>query len=101
MEETAVLNVSLPDGLMLDDSDKALLEAITQAIAGLHHGPGRPLSSVVKLLEADGWEVRCRVGWIAEATNGNLHERAVGSSRGEALRKLLDRTLIDTVEGCP
>jgi len=53
------------------------------------------------MLEKDGWEVRARIAWIAEARRGPAHEKAVGNSRSEALRELLDQTLIDTVEGCP
>jgi len=101
MANAAVLSVPLPEGLQLDDSDRELLEAIVQAIASLRHGPGRPGADIVEMLEKDGWEVRARIAWIAEARRGPAHEKAVGNSRSEALRELLDQTLIDTVEGCP
>lgn len=101
MVNEAVLSVPLPQGLELDDSDRELLEAMTQAIAGLRHGPSRPCAEIVKMLEADGWDVRSRIGWIAEARRGRIHEKAVGDSRGEALRELVDLTLLDAVEGCP
>ena len=101
MANAAVLSVPLPEGVQLDDGDRELLEAIAQAIAGLRHGPGRPSTDIVTMLEADGWEVRSRIGWIADARRGTAHEKAVGNSRGEALRDLLDLTLLDTVEGCP
>ena len=101
MHNGAVLSVPLPEGLRLDDSDRELVETIAQAIAGLRHGPGRPWMDIVASLEADGWDVRSRIGWIAEARRGTAHEKAVGDSRGEAFRDLLDLTLLDTVEGCP
>jgi hypothetical protein len=101
MVNAAVFSVPLPEGVQLDGSDRELLEAIAQAIAGLRHGPGRPSTDIVTMLEADGWEVRSRIGWIADARRGTAHEKAVGNSRGEALRDLLDLTLLDTVEGCP
>jgi hypothetical protein len=82
-------------------TDQELVEALAQTIASLKHGPGRPWTEIVTMLEADGWEVHSRIGWIAEARRGPAHERAVGNSRDEALRDLLDRTLLDTVDGCP
>ena len=85
----------------LDENDRELVEAIAQTIASLRHGPGRPWTDILTMLEADGWEVGSRIGWIAEARRGAAHEKAVGNSRDEALRDLLDRTLLDTVDGCP
>ena len=84
-----------------DGNDRELVEAIAQTIASLKHGPGHPWTDIVTMLEADGWEVHARIGWIAEARRGTAHEKAVGNSRSEALRDLLDLTLLDTVEGCP
>lgn len=85
----------------LDPNDRELVEAIAQTIASLKHGPGHPWTDIVAMLEADGWEVRSRIGWIAEARRGTAHETTVGNSRDEALRDLLDRTLLDSVDGCP
>jgi len=86
---------------ILEENDRELVEAIAQTIASLKHGPGHPWTEIVKMLEADGWDVRSRIGWIAEARRGPAHEKAVGDSRDAALRDLLDRTLLDTVDGCP
>jgi hypothetical protein len=85
----------------LDGNDRELEEAIAQTIASLKHGPGHPWSDIVRMLEAEGWEVHSRIGWIAEARRGPAHEKVVGNTRDEALRDLLDRTLADTVDGCP
>jgi hypothetical protein len=101
MINAEVLSVPLPEGLKLDDGDRELLEAIAQVVAGLRHGPVEGWEDIVKRLEADGWDVRTRIGWIAEARRGNAHEKAVGDSPGAALRELADLTLLDTVEGCP
>ncbi|HEX6853457.1 MAG TPA: hypothetical protein VF139_18825 [Candidatus Polarisedimenticolaceae bacterium] len=56
---------------------------------------------IVEKLEREGWEVRWKLGWVAEARKGSYHERAVADSREEALRELSDLTLLDAVEGCP
>lgn len=101
MDTMTVFSVPLAEGLELDGGDRELLEAIAQAIAGLRHGSGPPATDVVTTLRADGWDVHTRIAWVAEARRGNTHEKAVGNSRGEALRELLDQTLVDTVEGCP
>ena len=84
-----------------DENDRESVEAIAQTIASLRHGPGHPWTDIVTMLEADGWEVHSRIGWIAEARRGPAHEKVVGNTRDEALRDLLDRTLLDTVDGCP
>jgi len=84
-----------------DENDRELVEAIAQTIASLRHGPGHPWTDIVTMLEADGWKVHSRIGWIAEARRGPAHEKVVGNTRDEALRDLLDRTLLDTVDGCP
>ena len=56
---------------------------------------------IVEKLERDGWEVRWKLGWVADARKGTYHERAVAETREEALRELSDLTLLDAVEGCP
>jgi hypothetical protein len=56
---------------------------------------------IVERLEREGWEVRWKLGWVAEARKGTYHERAVADTREEALRELSDLTLLDAVEGCP
>jgi hypothetical protein len=101
MVNTAVLKVPLAEGVALDDGDREVLEAMTQALAGMRRGAAPPWTDVVKALQADGWEVRARVGWIAEARRGTTHERAVADSRDEALHELLEMTMLDAVEGCP
>ena len=56
---------------------------------------------IVERLEREGWQVRWKLGWVAEARKGSYHERAVSDTREEALRELSDLTLLDSVEGCP
>jgi hypothetical protein len=94
-------SVPLPDGVDLSAADRELAEAILQAIAGLRSEGARPWQEVARRLEAGGWEVGWRLGWIADARRRGVHEQAVGRNRDDAFAQLWDLTLLDDVEGCP
>jgi hypothetical protein len=52
-------------------------------------------------LRREGWEVRCRRVWLAEARRGTHLEQGIGSGRDEAMAEVVTQTLLDRDEGCP
>lgn len=85
----------------LTEADRELVDAIAQTIAGLRRETAHPWRDSAERLEAAGWTVDLRVGWVAEARRGTVHEQAVGRDPDDAFAQLWDLTLLDAVEGCP
>jgi len=56
---------------------------------------------IERALRAEGWTVRCRQMWVAEARKGHECEQAVGETEEEALAALHEITKIDDVAGVP
>lgn len=85
----------------LSEDDREIASAVAQVIAGLHHDAGRDWREVVRRLECDDWEVKCQVGFVAEARRGSLHEVAFGRTREQAVIELLNQVLMDDTQRCP
>jgi len=52
-------------------------------------------------LKTEGWEVRCRRVWLAEARRGTQLEQGIGTTREEAVAEVVTQTMLDRQEGCP
>jgi len=90
-----------PRGAALSDTDRELLDAIAETLAGLREDADEKWHDIARRLEAAGWEVGWRIGWIAEARRRGVHEQVVGRSRADAFAQLASLALLDDVEGCP
>ena len=92
------------DPAALDDltpEERDIVEAVARAVLGVRATSSRPWRETCERLRSDGWEVRSRVAWVAEARKGSVHETAVADARDDAFAQLWDLTLLDAVEGCP
>ena len=92
------------DPAALDDltpEERDIVEAVARAVLGVRATSSRSWRDTCERLRSDGWEVRCRVAWVAEARKGSVHETAVADARDDAFAQLWDLTLLDAVEGCP
>ncbi len=56
---------------------------------------------VQKALQDDGWDVRVRLMWVAEARRGHDYEQGVGLTRDEAFDQLEQLTRLDAMIGVP
>jgi hypothetical protein len=85
----------------LTEDEREVMEAVARAILGMRPTASRPWRDTAARLREDGWEVRSRVAWVADARKGSIHETAVADARDDAFAQLWDLTLLDAVEGCP
>ncbi len=93
------IEVPLPEGAEPSPSERDALEALLRAMVDLSHPDAGAWRATARRLEADGWQLRCRLGWIAEARRGRESEQAVGRSRDEAFEELLTLTELDQPAG--
>jgi hypothetical protein len=99
MARKRAIEVPLPEGIEPTPEDLELLEITLQAIMSLRHEGRREREETLRRLESDGWDVACRLGWIAEARRGRECERAFAGTRDEALSELQTLTAMDTPAG--
>jgi hypothetical protein len=57
--------------------------------------------AIERALQAEGWTVRCRQMWVAEARKGHECEQAVGETKEAALDALHELAKIDDAAGVP
>jgi hypothetical protein len=57
--------------------------------------------AIERALQAEGWTVRCRQMWVAEARKGHECEQAVGDTKEEALAALHELAKADDAVGVP
>jgi len=101
MAGSRVIQVSLPEGVEPTREDLDLLQGIFDAIVTLRFGQGRAGEQVTRTLEADGWSVRSRLGWVAEARKGGELEQVAGGSKTDALVHLDQLVKADRVISAP
>jgi hypothetical protein len=92
------IEVPLPEGADPTAEDLELLQRTLQAVVELRY-ERRDWEPAARRLESDGWEVRCRLGWIAEARRGREFEQAFGATRGQAFAELTTLTEMDALAG--
>ncbi|MBE0565767.1 MAG: hypothetical protein IH621_07430 [Krumholzibacteria bacterium] len=100
MTDTHVLEIRLPAGGALDDTDRETLRIACEALAKLACGKVERPAPILAMV-ADGWQVRSGLVWVARAERGAQYEEAFGSSRCEALNHLAEEVGLRAVEGCP
>jgi len=101
MAGSRVIQVPLPESVEPTREDLELLQGIFDAIVTLRFGEGRTGDQVVRTLAADGWNVRSRLGWVAEARKGGELEQVTGTSKTEALVHLDRLVKADRVMSAP
>lgn len=88
-----VVEIQLPDDLVLDEAGVRELQASLQSILGREGG--RSFQEVVRRLAAEGWATKTTLGWCIEARRGRDFERAVGRTLDEAFKELYQLTRLD------
>lgn len=101
MTGKTLIEVPLPEDAEPTPEDLELLETTLQAIVGLRYPESRTWTKLERALEADGWKVRNRLMWVAEARKGREYEQAAGRTRDEAFSQLHELTQMDEVPGIP
>jgi hypothetical protein len=89
--------VRLPDRAQPALEDVELLRGIFEAIVTLTFAPADEHGPAETALTSEGWTVRTRLGWVAEARKGAEVEEVTGSSRGDALERLQELVRADQV----
>ena len=101
MATKKVIEVPLPDGANPSNDDLDLLQTAFQALVALRYENGRAWERIERELAADGWTVRARLMWVAEASKGRDFEQAAGPTKDEAFAQLLELTRMDEVPEVP
>jgi hypothetical protein len=99
MASKRVIEVELPEGAEPTPEELEMLETTVQALVSLRREGRGELEQALQQLEADGWSVHCRLGWIAEARRGRDFEQAFGVTRDRAVAELHTLTALDTLAG--
>jgi hypothetical protein len=99
MTREGIIEVPLPEGVDASREERERLEALLRVIVELRFdGPGG-WQETRDRLESEGWTVRWRLGWVAEARRGREFEQGIGRTRDEAFAELNMLTQLDTVSG--
>jgi hypothetical protein len=101
MAAANTIEIPLPDGMQPTGLDLELIKATFQAIASLRCECGRDWEAIVRDLQSQGWAVKWKLTWIAEAKRGEHFERASGATLDEAFAELHEQTHMATVPVCP
>jgi len=101
MATANTIEIPLPDGMQPTGLDLELIKATFQAIASLRCECGRDWEKIVHRLESDGWAVKWKLTWIAEAKRGDNFECVSGSTLDEAFAELHEHTHMATIPVCP
>lgn len=101
MADSQIIQVRLPDGAQPAPADVELLRGIFEAIATLRFAQGGDGSAAEDALTGDGWNVRTRLRWVAEASRGAEFEEVAGASKAEALEHLQQLVRADQVLSAP
>jgi hypothetical protein len=101
MAEDRVIRVRLPDGVAARPGDIDALESVFQAIVALGHPERGPVSEAEAALSDEGWTVRSRLMWVAEARRRGDCELATGVSQAKALENLRRLVRADQVISAP
>lgn len=95
MADGQTIVVQLPGRAQPALEDVELLRGIFEAIATLGCAPAE--SAAEQALTAQGWAVRTRIGWIAEARKDEEFEEVTAASKAEALERLQELVRADRV----
>jgi hypothetical protein len=101
MAGNQVIEVRLPDGAEPTREDLDLLRSIVDAIVTFRFRPDHPGEEAERTLVGEGWTVRTRLAWAAEARKGSECEQVSGATQAEALRHLLQLVRADRVLSAP
>ena len=96
-----MIHVPLPSDAEATTEDLELFETVFETIVNLRFQGGRQWEKVAAALDENGWTVRTRLMWVAEATRGWTSEQAVGRTKDEAFAGLQQLTRVDEVAGVP
>jgi hypothetical protein len=96
MVDNQSIQVRLPGSARPAAEDVEQLQALFEAIAEVRFACGER-SAAEAALTTDGWAVRTRLRWVAEARRGGEVEEVTGASRAEALEHLEQLVKADRV----
>ncbi len=95
------IEVGLPEGVRPVRLDVELFKAALQILVALRYESSREWEVVLRQLEADGWLVGWRLGWLAEARRDGDFEQASGTTLDEAFSHLAQLARLDMVGHVP
>lgn len=101
MAGSDVIHVRLPESAAPSPEEIELLQGLFDAIVALRFGQSPTSERVLGALRADGWQVRSRLGWVAEAKRGGESEQVTGATQTEALVHLEQLIKADRVMSAP
>ena len=101
MADNQVIQVRLPESAQPTHGDVELLRGIFDAIATLRFAQSGEGNAAEAALTGEGWSVRTRLRWVAEARRGAEHEEVTGASKSEALEHLRQLVRADQVLSAP
>jgi hypothetical protein len=101
MADNQSIQVRLPDGAEPTHGDVELLRGIFEAIVTLRCAQSGEGTAAEQALTGEGWSVRTRLRWVAEARRGAEFEEVTGASKAEALEHLQQLVRADQVLSAP
>ena len=101
MANNQIIQVRLPDGAEPTRGELEMLRGIFDAIVTLRFAQGSEHSTAEDALTGEGWNVRTRLRWVAEARRGGEFEEVTGASKPEALEHLQQLVRADQVLSAP
>lgn len=101
MADNQIIQVRLPDRAEPTREDVELLRGIFEAIVTLRFAQSAEGNTAEEALTGEGWSVRTRLRWVAEARRGAEYEEVTGASKTEALEHLQNLVRADQVLSAP
>ena len=101
MDSSHTIEIPIPEGMTPTGLDLELIKATFQAVASLRCDCSHDWEQIVRELQGDGWKVKWKLTWVAEAKRGEHFECVSGTTLDEAFAELHEHTHMATVPMCP
>jgi hypothetical protein len=101
MADNQTIQVRLPEGAKPTHEEVELLRGIFEAIVTLRFAQSHEGDAAESGLTSEGWSVRTRLRWVAEARKDAELEEVAGASKAEALERLQQLVKADQVLSAP
>ncbi len=99
MTNDIMIHVPVPEEMA--PTNVELLRSLFEAMVRVRCDCSQEWERIVRELQCDGWNVKWRLTWIAEAKRGEDYEQVSGDTLDKVLDQLQQMARLDTVANCP
>ena len=98
---THVIEVPLPDGVLIDAIDLDMLKSVLGALVGSTCRLSEESVRFVRDLQSEGWQIQVAPTWMAVCRRDRESEEATGRTPDEAISRVREYARQYATAGCP